>query len=229
MKKIISLALSLSMLACMATNAFALEKEHIIGTRGQYGDVSDGASGGTAFIDPEIEVSIQVETASVESRYAVDIEYEKMSLYVNGAKMVWNVNDLEYQPADGSSATLENNLWFEATVVNYSDQKVYVTASVADLFEDANDDGIDVAVVRAVDVSDTATIEGTPVNDAKDCEDTDSDGKRDISNDQKLTFAIMVSCEDWDEAARFHANALGTSDAVQVATCHINVSKDPTT
>lgn len=211
MKKVISLALTLAMLCCMATTAFAANNKHIVGEHGKSGTVADGASTAN-FNNPDVEVAITVTTGDVESRYAVDIDYDTMSLNIDGADLVWDVNKLDYVAADGSTTTdePEEKEWFSATVTNYSDNAVFVTATVTDSYDD---DGIDVAIVDAANSTNAKTINHQELGDAKD------------HTAKTLPFAVMVSCTDWDAAAAYHANALaGASKTVTVATCRVVVA-----
>lgn len=219
MKKIVSLALALAMLCCMATTAFAVAEtdghKHIVGSYKTNNTVADGADG-SSFTDPNVEVSITVTTGSVESRYAVDIDYDTMTLNVSGANLVWDVNKLDYVAKDGSPAATKpaEKVWFGATVTNYSDNAVYVTATVNDIYTDANDDGIGVAIVAAKDSEVAKTITHQELGDAKS------------GTAQALPFAVMVSCADWDAAAAYHTdNQNSAGGTVKVATCNILVEK----
>ena len=111
MKKLISIILSLTLVACMF--AMNVGAAHTV-----------GGDNGTASFDPTNfakDVTLKLGTAA--SRYAVDIEFGgDYVLTVNN--LVWNVNELIYE-IDGDTIDAQE---YTFTVKNYSDKDI--TASV---------------------------------------------------------------------------------------------------
>ena len=117
MKKLISIILSIALVACMfGMSAMAADSTKYQIRNSETGTVADGKEtfDATAFSQ---EVKLTLGTAA--SRYAVDIIFEgSYTLTVNN--LVWNVNDLIYE-IDGNTID-EQTYYF--TVKNYSDKDV---------------------------------------------------------------------------------------------------------
>lgn len=216
MKKIISLALSLSMLACMASTAFAAT-DHVVGTRGvhQDGTAADSIGDGvwpfsTNGLDTTYELAISVVTGENMHKYAVDITYADMSMSIAGGNMVWDVNKLEYVP-NGEGVALGNNE-FDVTVTNYSDLPVYVEAVVTDNFdgqEERADDGVTIA---------TSLTEKTKIESAIG-----------TTNGKPCEFNVTVSAENeekWQEAVNFYMTKLQNAGSVEVGSVQVTISKE---
>ena len=130
MKKIISLALSLSMLACMATNAFATTTTtSIVGAATTNNPVTnqvhenDSLANGVSSFTPagnSYDVPISVSANETNHRYAVDVEYDDTPLNIAGSTMTWDVNTMTYKTTtngEGGSASLTKTI----TIKNRSD------------------------------------------------------------------------------------------------------------
>ena len=208
MKKIISLALTLSMLACMATSAFAATTtDHVVGTRGDHatGTVQESIGDGvypfatTPGADTEYEIQIAVSAGTIQHKYAVDITYTPVNMSITGGTLTWDVNKLEYV-SDGATG-LADLIGQEIVITNYSDLSVYVDPQITD--NDAND---------FIAVSYNA---GTQIGDAKTEVGKATVGQK---TEKKIVYDIKVEAgHQWEEVAEYYAgkfNSTGTTEAV---------------
>lgn len=217
MKKLISLALTLAILASLAISVSAAETDHAVGKRGETNTVEDGVANFTS--SKQYVMDIKVNTGDVQSRYAVDVEYDVMSLTISGSNMIWNVNTLEYDVAT-DDATTPTDTWFGVTVKNYSDKPVVVEAAITD--QDAND-FIEVGFV--------------PEKDSNDVDDDDNlldtlEGAVDKTAEtvDKMSFAIRVHGNAWANALTYYKDLLnaGTTSKT-IAQCTLTISKPTVT
>ena len=217
MKKLISYALTLSMLACMATTAFATT-DHVVGSHGDSGDAKDVDDGVTTgeFVssDPSYDLNITVSAGSVQHRYAVDITYSNMEMSMNGGNLVWNVNTLEYESDDDETTAGFANQSFPITITNYSDLPVYLNAAVTDKYasvtngdqvDASNDDNITIETTLGANTEVGDATDGTAVTE---------------------TFQVNVTSTDWDAVANFYMPMFRDSnEAITVGTVKLTVSK----
>lgn len=126
MKKIISLVLSLALVACMFS--MSVSAKHIVGTYSDRDTIDDGLTDAewalTSYTSSHSE-SITFNIGAKHSRYAVDVEFTG-ALSFNTGNMTWDVNNLEYLHTNNSLADTEYGI----TVTNYSDQAVGLTLDV---------------------------------------------------------------------------------------------------
>lgn len=219
MKKLISYALTLSMLVCMATTAFAV-KDQVVGD-------NDGWSPEewTANADTSYNVDIKVTTGGINHRYAVDLEYEEVVMSISGGSLTWNVNTLKYDVV-GSDAGLADTP-FSVSVTNRSDNPVYVSAKI----ENDLDDGINVSTTKTVTSegengqqveSQEAFDLSTPVAvESAAPTGTNVEGEAKI-----LNFNLYVSSADWDAVAEHYGPKLSADEEITVATCTITIAKE---
>lgn len=145
MKKLISLALTLAMLCCMATTASAAR---VVGDPNGV-ESFDPASGGTHV------VQIDVTTNSVQHRYAVDVEYTASAVEIGGDTLTWNVNTFTYDVTPGVGGDKTDPINKEITVKNYSDMPVKVATTANKNYPDApfdltvTNDNIEIAKATA--------------------------------------------------------------------------------
>lgn len=214
MKKLISYALTLSMLACMATTAFAVT-DHVVGS--YKGPDSPSASlddGVYPFnkndADTEYEVTIEVSAGHIQHRYAVDVTYEPVEMSITGGELTWDVNNLEYVSSDdiaGLGDMTENKI----TITNYSDLSVWVDPDIDD--KDEND-------FISVTFND-----GTEIDDNKTeiPKATTADG----AQEKDIIYDIKVEeGHTWSEVAEYYAaqfNATGKNSAT-AATLTVKIS-----
>lgn len=224
MKKLISLALTLAILATLAIGVSAASEyptwyPHMVGTHGlTASDKNNSYKDGVELDDfasnnPTVDVNITVSAGAVQSRYAVDIEYELMDFSITGSNLVWDVNQLKYVPVASDGTAPLSDKTFGVTIKNYSDQPVYLTAAVSDTL----DDGITVATVASSEDTDTTAIPISkhPIASAVN------------NNNQPRTFGFGVNVHsgDWVAAANKYAGILTTPDATEtIATCTITVA-----
>ena len=213
MKKLFALVLAVVMICAMSTSVFAASTKHIVGTYGDNDTVADGVKEDAfAATDPNVVVSITATAGGIEHRYAVDIEYDDMTMSVSGSKLIWNVNTLEYEAEDSNDVA--QNTTFNAKVINYSDLPVTLTVTVSD---SDNNDGVTVGAYEKD--SDTAlSTDPIAIDDATSGTATE------------CPFDIQVTSGDWEDVANYYASQFtsnGTTSAT-MATLTITVAKVPT-
>ena len=217
MKKLLSLAMTLAMLCCMATTAFAVT-DHVVGTYGAHADTEDSLNDGVYPFslngtDTEYEVQIEVSAGRIQHKYAVDVTYTPVNMSITGGQLTWDVNKLEYV-SDGNATGLENMENQTITITNYSDLPIYVNAEI----EDAPNDFIDVTFDAASEIKDDEVeVPKATVGQAQE---------KDVIYDIKV-----AADKTWNDVAEYYAakfNAENTTSAT-AATLTITVAKDPTT
>ena len=213
MKKLISLALTLAMLCCMATTAFAANVVGRHNTTGSYndGDVLNDAFGGEM---PSAEIKINVATGETISRYAVDIEFSEFTLDIGSGNQTWDVNKLEYVYTDNTTNDATEFESGNITVTNYSDNEVYIS-TVFD--KEKDDDGLVLTT--------SLTEEYTEVpSAAPEAGHTKGEAKT-------KTFTLKAALAEgttWTDVANAYANELALADdgVVTIATCKIIITPD---
>lgn len=121
MKKLISIILSLALVACMF--AMNVGAENAIGHHGATGSVADGEDSFTA---TDFSKDVTLKITDRVSKYAVDIVFGGDSAYENTVGgLTWNVNTLKYELTSTTMADLK----YTFTVTNYSDKPVKVAVS----------------------------------------------------------------------------------------------------
>ena len=139
MKKALSLILAIMMVFALSTTTFAAggqygNLDHVVGTHGQRVDTPYSYQDGEETMDdvtPNTNIVIKATANNIQSRYAVDIDYQTMSLDISGTSMEWDVNELKYVPV-GDGSSLASDQSFMVIVTNYSDKPVYLTAVIAE-------------------------------------------------------------------------------------------------
>lgn len=213
MKKLISLALTLAILASLAIGVSA-ETAHLVGERsGTTGQFADGDTYAEfAATNPTYDVNISVTAGAVQNRYAVDILYDSMTLAITGSNMVWDVNSLEYviDPSKGTDAGITDTT-FNVTITNYSDKPVYMTATVTDK---SDVDGVKIASVDEA---------GLPASYSKHV----IPSAVGTTTGSPIKFGVKVSAETtWADVANHYKTQLSTEQTILIATCKITIDKD---
>lgn len=211
MKKFLALALTLTLALALSVTTFAVT-DHAVGEYGKTGSVTDGVPSLPAE-GKNYVMSIAVTSGQKQSRYAVDVEYDEMTLSITGETLTWNVNELKYESeGDGDL----KDTWFGVKVINYSDKGVVVSSKITDTI----DDGINVDFVAAKDatvsegVTRTATLE-------------DAIGKTPATA-PFTQFAVRVYSASWEDALAHYADLLGSNNTRQdIASCTISITAAP--
>lgn len=131
MKKLISIILSLALVACMfGMSAMAAEVGTVTSGKGQIGSYVGGngpiSSGEESFNETNFSQAVTLTINGKASRYAVDIVFGGDSSYTNTVDgITWNVNTLKYEV----DTTTMTDLNYKFTVTNYSDKPVKVAVS----------------------------------------------------------------------------------------------------
>lgn len=199
MKKLLSLALILALVATLTTSVFAAER--VVGHSNN--NIDDGVTydqfgSGTA---PETTISISVTAGQVESRYAVDVEFAAITLNVASGKLAWNVNSYQYEKISAESIpNLDTTR--EIKIINHSDQPVWVTKQV----NHDNSDGITITATGA------DKVERTQANATQ-------------ANEEIVTVSITAT--DWEAVAKHYAPQLVDQTSIEIATITLTISKDP--
>lgn len=233
MKKIISLALSLSMLACMATNAFAADPETkpVVGTHGDNKgtensllDGVDAENFGNG--DSETTINIKVSTGNLQHRYAVDVEYTDVVLSLNGGDRTWDVNQLKYVYT--SANTQDGNAWTPTfKIKNYSDLSVYVKAEVN---RSNQNDGLVITKTGMPVGTDGITNEVREANGWNEISSAVPTGNDTVGSVKSLGFKLSVALDNnktWNDVANAHADEIAASNdgTAIVATFTVKVAK----
>ena len=170
MKKLISIILSLALVACMfgmsamaadfTIDANPTNNKNIVGTHGTRKDAADShLDGDTDFTEKSIEAIVKLNLTEATSRYAVDITFTG-ALTINVSGLTWDVNELKYVTETATIANQEYNF----TVTNYSDKTVTVKAACAvDATAGAAGVGCEFSAVSG-DVNGGATVENCVIN-----------------------------------------------------------------
>ncbi len=119
MKKLISLVLSLALVACMF--GMSVMAANVVGSHGN-NSIEDGWSDTKFNSTVEYPQNIKLDTAGTYSRYAVDIVIAGTMTFGTGV-WVWDVNALKYVPVSGTTTITEAQT-YKCTVSNYSDKPV---------------------------------------------------------------------------------------------------------
>ena len=116
MKKLISIILSLALVACMF-GMTVMAADHTVG--GPDGVAEIPANSG-------LSSDVTLNLGTVNHRYAVDITFQTMTL--NVGDVTWNVNTANYELANA-----EQTKTWTITVDNYSDMAVTATVTKTDI------------------------------------------------------------------------------------------------
>ena len=186
MKKLISIILSLALVACMF--AMNVGAELVVGDK----DSDKALSAGDGWTDTEFDsnksatADVTLTLGAVQSRYAVDITFsgDAYSFTANG--LTWDVNNLTYVTTD-EEPVVDKNYTFEVT--NYSDKAVNVSAA-SEIEQKVSDAGV-VANFTAV-TGDTTNV----ADDKKSCTITGNANTTDgVANN--ATFSVTIHSDDW--------------------------------
>lgn len=178
MKKLLSLALILALVATLTTSVFA--------TR-----VVGDPDGVPSFPDTEGDattVSVQATVGTIQHRYAVDIEFPGLSVAVSGSTMTWDVNDLKYVTSEG--AATPDNTTAKVTFTNRSDLPVYVSYDETDA--DAND-----FLSVEIKANGVAASEGVKYEIAKATVGT--------ATPYIFDLTVVASDDNWNNVAEYYA------------------------
>ena len=181
MKKLISIILSLALVACMFGMS-AMAADHTV-----------GGTDGTTTLDPtDVSQSVTLNLAAAQSRYAVDITFGgTYELGVSG--LVWDVNSLQYV-ANNVNTTISDDLKYDFEVVNWSDNAITVQAtySTANAFTTA---GLSAAFSAQAttkftdtDIT-TATVKGTLAGNVSGTA---------IDDVSKVEFSAEIASGNWE-------------------------------
>ena len=154
MIKLISIILSLALVACMfAMNVGAAK---VVGNHGATGSVNDGDTDIPA--NSSLSSNVTLTVGTVNHRYAVDVTFQTMA--INAGDVTWNVTTAKYELANVVTATS-----WDITVVNYSDMEVTATADITETNLKGGMtvafDGANSLPLNAVTVGDTEGESGT--------------------------------------------------------------------
>ena len=151
MKKLISIILSIALVACMFGMTVGAVDYTVDGDKGQIGSFGGGngiADGKNAneFPDTNFSKDVNLTVNGTNGRYAVDIvfggsDYAKV---VNG--LTWNVNTLKYEVENIDLQTLK----YDFTVTNYSDSAVYASVENTYVAKDTKDNNNEILTVDFV-------------------------------------------------------------------------------
>ncbi len=124
MKKLISIILSLALVACMF--AMNVGAELVVGDNDSDKALSAGDGATDIPANSSLSSNVTLNLGTVNHRYAVDITFQTMTL--NVGDVTWNVNTAKYELTD----TEQTKTW-TITVDNYSDMGVTATVTKEDV------------------------------------------------------------------------------------------------
>ena len=201
MKKILSFMLVLAMLAMMCINVSAA---NVIGTHGGGNGVEDGVVHGNAWTHQNHIHDIKANVSGNEiSRYAVDLEYTRVSIVISG-DVEWNVDTLKYDgtkkvSVDGAEEELVNgqtvNNIGKFTVTNYSNEPVTIKADVSKC--PTNPSVLIDTIVRKTDANFTETNNQIVISTAADTIVKVEPQIGAAGQAQVAYYAAEMTCEDW--------------------------------
>ena len=207
MKKLISLALTLAILASLAISVSA---ERIVGTDTNH-NYKDGVTSITGNTNNTTSVEIKVSAGEYQSRYAVDVEYADLTFSIAGANMVWDVTTLQYVVAEGGTFTAPDSQ--AIYVYNRSDKTVDVAWAVAPAA------GMASAPMELEVTTDKNTIEAaTPKNGTTE----GTPGKATITVNPTL-----VQGKTWNDVANHFAPYLVGVQDYTIATVTLTITQTP--
>ena len=209
MKKLISIILSLALVACMfGMSALAADVlKQPVGTHGG-GNINDGWTDSQFDSAKSATADVMLALGAVESRYAVDIVFTG-NFNLTAAGLTWDVNNLAYVT---TGATVEDQTYtFEVT--NYSDKYVNVTTAASD-------------VVSGV----TATFTGTAAGDVEDGADASSCQIKGNANTtdgvaNKATFSATLASANWANTINTLVGTNPAATSFKLATFTVTISK----
>lgn len=220
MKKLFALVLAVLMICAMSVSVFA---ENVVGKRGNTGNYEDGLSDFPSNGSFSKNMEIKATVGSIEHRYAVDIEYDELTFNVDGAILVWNVNDLKYEYKEAEPGS--SNKTYNVTVINYSDLPVDLTVVVTDT---VNNDKADISSTFVTDDTNisTGTFKGEVV--LGDAIGYNTTSIRDANSDAVKSFQINIESNDWEAVANYYTNYFATTSdtSATMGTMTITVAKD---
>lgn len=221
MKKLISIILSLALVACMfGMSAMAADiLEQPVGKHNGGNGVDDGWTDTQFNSDKSATADVTLTLGAVQSRYAVDITFGgNYNLGVSG--LVWDVNNLKYVWAGAAdTATISSDLAYTFEVVNYSDNDITVSATYAPgaAFTEA---GLNAAFWAQDTASFTSTGNETNVTGTLKG-NVSGTARADVS---KVAFGAGITSADWEGAINKLVEA-GYSNKFTLATFTVTVAK----
>lgn len=141
MKKLISLVLSLALVACMFS--MSVGAANVVGThKGKdQGTIDDGLSESAWNTSSSLTDVITLNMGGTHNRYAVDVTFGGTLTFSSGA-YVWNVNNLQYETTETITLTDSS---YTCLVENFSHAPVNVSFEITDTSQ-LNTAGADVTL-----------------------------------------------------------------------------------
>lgn len=158
-------------------------------------------------------ISISVSAGSTQSRYAVDVTYEAIVVEITAAGLTWDVNKLEYVITGDGTMTQPTDKTI--TVTNYSDQPVYVSAVVTDLYDGITnpEDGMTI----------TATVDGGATLAKAFAKSGSTPGS---ATTKTITVSFSAAGDNWAAVSNFYSGVLSSSNpTAEIAQVNVAISK----
>lgn len=167
MKKFLSCVLAIALVfSLMSMTVFAATTKNVVGTHGVNNALKDGVTSPDGNTNADVTVSFVGNSTgedgkTIENRYAIDITYNDLIIDLSditlsnsalAKKIVWDVNNHYYVPADADDKVVEDDtgnapLTIEAfQITNHSDLPINYTASYA---AEANTSALSVVLSHA--------------------------------------------------------------------------------
>lgn len=211
MKKLISIILSLALVACMF--AMNVGAELVVGDK----DSDKALSAGDGWTDTEFDsnksatADVMLALGAVESRYAVDIVFTG-NFNLTAAGLTWDVNNLVYVTTGDTVA----NQTYTFVVTNYSDKYVNVTTAASDVVDGVTATFGTVTPGAAGDTDNVAA-------DNKSCTIVGNAGGDATAN--KATFSATLASTNWAGTINTLVGNDPTKTSFKLATFTVTISK----
>ena len=218
MKKLISIILSLALVACMFGMS-AMAADDLRQPVGSYKGNADGASiddGVEDFSSESAKADVTLKLDDAKSRYAVDIVFKgTYTIEVDG--LTWDVNKLTYVT---NGTTITENPKFTFEVTNYSDKAVDVATSAGELATGVSATFGDVTPGAAGDTDNVAA-------DNKSCTIVGNAGGDATAN--KATFsATLVPTVSWADTINGLVGRVTNAVSFKLATFTVTITNPNT-
>lgn len=211
MKKLISIILSLALVACMfGMSAMAADVlKQPVGTHGN-GSIDDGWTDAEFDSNKSATADVLLTLGAVQSRYAVDIVFTG-TFALTAADLTWDVNELKYV----SNGNVLDDQDYSFTVTNYSDKSVGVTAA-ADVVAGAE---VTFVAVTPGETGDTDNVAA----DYTSCTIVGNAGGNDVANTAK--FSATLESTDWAGTINTLVGTNPDATSFKLVTFTVTISK----
>ena len=209
MKKLISIILSLALVACMF--AMNVGAELVVGDK----DSDKALSAGDGWTDTEFDsnksatADVTLTIGTAQSRYAVDIVFNG-AYEISVAGLTWDVNKLAYVTTE---ATIAENPKYTFVVTNYSDKSVNVATAATD---------VATGVEATFTANATGDVEDATTTSCKITGNANGDG---TANTATFSATLAPTTTGWAETINALVGNNPSKTSFKLATFTVTISK----